>query len=130
MGEIANSYFSEVSEVDCVGEGGGVPGEDVVVVRRSAHCINGETVAAQGVGPRPRRFRRAHGIPHFCVHRRRSDLRLRQLLAALARPEGDIGGDSAGKQVSHLHDHADAPARGKGPISLRETSFRCLATDQ
>jgi nudix-type nucleoside diphosphatase (YffH/AdpP family) len=30
-------YFSEVSEVDRVGEGGGVPGEDVRVVRRSAH---------------------------------------------------------------------------------------------
>ena len=30
-------YFSEVNEVDRVGEGGGVPGEDVVVVRRSAH---------------------------------------------------------------------------------------------
>jgi nudix-type nucleoside diphosphatase (YffH/AdpP family) len=30
-------YFSEVSEADRVGEGGGVPGEDVRVVRRSAH---------------------------------------------------------------------------------------------
>ena len=30
-------YFSEVSEADRMGEGGGLAGEDVRVVRRSAH---------------------------------------------------------------------------------------------
>src|SRR5262245_21102407 len=30
-------YFSEVREADRIGEGGGVPGEDVRVVRRSTH---------------------------------------------------------------------------------------------
>jgi nudix-type nucleoside diphosphatase (YffH/AdpP family) len=30
-------YFSEVSEFDRIGEGGGLHGEDVRVVRRSAH---------------------------------------------------------------------------------------------
>jgi ADP-ribose pyrophosphatase len=30
-------YFSEVGEADRIGEGGGVPGEDVRVVRRSTH---------------------------------------------------------------------------------------------